>query len=39
LKEKDRVDNKEAFTEPCGIGKVIAWMPLPTPFEPQESEG
>jgi hypothetical protein len=38
LERKDRVDNKEAFTEPCGIGKVVAWMPLPAPYEPQESE-
>lgn len=28
LERKDRVDNKEAFTEPCGIGKVVAWLPL-----------
>ena len=29
LERKDRVDNREAFTEPCGIGKVVAWTPLP----------
>lgn len=28
LERKDRVDNKEAFTQPCGIGKVVAWLPL-----------
>lgn len=32
LEIKDRVDNKEAFTQPCGIGKVIAWMPLPKSY-------
>ena len=37
LERKDKVDNKEAFTEPCGINKVVAWMPLPKPHEPQES--
>lgn len=29
LERKHLVDNHEAFTEPCGLGKVIAWMPLP----------
>ena len=32
LERKDRVDNKEAFTEPCGIRKVVAWMPLPKAY-------
>ena len=32
LEIKDRVDNKEIFTQPCGIGKVIAWMPLPEAY-------
>lgn len=48
LERKDEVDNHDAYYMPCGIGKVIAWMPLPKPYvpdtnignmvEPQESE-
>ena len=37
IERKDRVDNREAFTEPCGIRKVVAWMPLPKPYK-AESE-
>lgn len=29
LERKHRVDNKDAYTEPCGIGKVVKWMHLP----------
>lgn len=28
LERKDKVDNHEAYTQPCGIGKVVAWIPL-----------
>ena len=28
LERKDRVDNKEAYTCPCGIGKVVEWKVL-----------
>ena len=38
LERKDRVDNHEAFTEPCGIGKVIAWMPLPQPYKAESED-
>ena len=38
LERKDEVDNHDAYYMPCGIGKVIAWMPLPKPYEPQKSE-
>lgn len=38
LERKDRVDNYEAFTEPCGIGKVVAWMPLPEAYKIQQGE-
>lgn len=36
LERKDDVDNHDAYYMPCGIGKVVAWMPLPAPYEPQE---
>ena len=36
LERKDDVDNYDAYYMPCGIGKIIAWMPLPTPYELQE---
>lgn len=39
LERKDDVDNHDAYYMPCGIGKVVAWIPLPKPYEPQESEG
>lgn len=29
LERKDEVDNYEAYTMPCGMGKVVAWIPLP----------
>ena len=35
LERASRVDNKYAFTEPCGINKVVAWMPLPAPYKPE----
>lgn len=38
LERAERVDNHEAYTEPCGMYKVVAWMPLPKPYEPHESE-
>ena len=36
LERKDDVNNHDAYYMPCGIGKVIAWMPLPKPYELQE---
>lgn len=27
------------FEDNCGEDDVVAWMPFPTPYEPQESEG
>lgn len=36
LERKDDVDNHDAYYMPCGIGKIVAWMPLPKPYEPQE---
>ena len=33
LERADKVDNREAFVQPCGIHKVIAWMPLPAPYK------
>lgn len=36
LERKDDVDNYDAYYMPCGIGKVVAWMPLPSPYQPQE---
>ena len=32
LERKDDVDNYDAYYMPCGIGKVVAWMPLPKPY-------
>lgn len=32
LERADKVDNKEAFVMPCGMGKVIAWRKLPEPY-------
>ena len=39
LEREDKVDNREAFTEPCGIGKVVAWQPLPEPYTIEEKQG
>lgn len=38
LERKDDVDNHDAYYMPCGIGKVVAWMPLPESYKvkPQE---
>ena len=29
LEMKDRVDNHDAFSMPCRLGKIVAWMPVP----------
>lgn len=29
LETKDKVDNHDAYTEPCRLGKIVFWMPVP----------
>ena len=33
IERKDETDNHEAYSAPCGLGKVVAWKPISSDYE------